>query len=99
MFAVTVQFTTHPGQLDAFLPLMRRQAANSLSLEPACHRFDVWTDPARPDTVLLYELYSDAAAFDLHVASDHFKAFAAAVEPIVAGKEIVTWATQEQIHG
>ena len=86
MFAVTVLFTLRPGEREAFLPLMRQQAANSLTLEPDCTHFDVWTDPARPEEVYLYELYTDAAAFDAHLASEHFKSFAAAVAPMLADR-------------
>lgn len=99
MFAVTVIFNVKPGGMATFLPLMRMQADNSLALEPECHHFDVWTDLARPDQVMLYEIYTDASAFDAHLASEHFKTFAAAVDPIIFHREIVTWATQEQING
>ncbi|MEL6476336.1 MAG: putative quinol monooxygenase [Pseudomonadota bacterium] len=97
MFAVVVTFHVHPGRMAEFLPLMRQNAANSLKLEPECHRFDVWTDAARPDQVYLYELYTNAAAFDAHLASTHFKAFAAKVEDMVARRDLDTWATQEDI--
>ncbi|MEM7508367.1 MAG: putative quinol monooxygenase [Pseudomonadota bacterium] len=95
MFAVTVIFTMRPGQIDAFLRLACAQATNSLRLEPGCHQFDIWTDPARPDQVYLYETYADAAAFDAHLASDHFKRFAEQTEPMVFDKQVATWAKQE----
>ncbi|MBY8976229.1 antibiotic biosynthesis monooxygenase [Rhodobacteraceae bacterium NNCM2] len=99
MFAVTVIFNVNQNDMAAFLPLVRAQAANSLELESDCHLFDVWTDPARPDQVMLYEIYTDAAAFDLHLATDHFKTFSAAVEPMLMGKEVATWARQEKLDG
>ncbi|MEM1276626.1 MAG: putative quinol monooxygenase [Pseudomonadota bacterium] len=95
MFAVTVIFEVKPGAMGQFLPRMRQQAADSLAREPGCTQFDVWTDPARPNDVFLYELYTDAAAFDTHLASDHFKSFAADVEAIVADKTLLTYAKQE----
>lgn len=95
MFAVTVTFTATPDGMAAFLPLVRAQAANSLRLEPECHRFDFWTDPARPDQVFLYEIYTDAAAFDAHLQSAHFKIFARETAPLVADKQVTTWATKE----
>lgn len=99
MFAVHVNFIVRIDKMAEFLPLMRKQAANSLALERECHQFDVWRDPARPEQVMLYELYTDAAAFDHHLASDHFKSFAAAVEPLIMNREIVTWSIQEEIDG
>ncbi len=92
MFAVVVTFQIAPGQMAAFLPRMRANAAASLRHEPGCHRFDVCTDPARPDEVFLYELYTDQAAFDAHLATDHFKAFDAEAGPMIAGKSVATYA-------
>ncbi|MEM0922766.1 MAG: putative quinol monooxygenase [Pseudomonadota bacterium] len=97
MFAVVVTFHVNQDRMPDFLPLMRRNAANSLRLEPECHRFDVWTDPARPDQVFLYELYSDAAAFETHLASAHFNTFAAAVADMVTRRDLDTWAVEEPL--
>ncbi len=91
MFAVTVVFTLKPGSAEAFLPLIKDNAATSLGDEPGCHQFDVCWDPMRPDEVFLYELYDDAAAFDAHLAADHFKAFSAASDALVANKQVRTY--------
>jgi autoinducer 2-degrading protein len=96
MFAVVVTFTLHPDQSGAFMPLMLGNAAQSLDLESACHQFDVCTDPANPDTVFLYELYTDAAAFQAHLASAHFKAFDAATTQMIASKDVRTFAKVSQ---
>ena len=92
MFAVIVTFQINPSDWAAFLPAMRDNAATSLAQEAGCHRFDVCTDPARPHEVFLYELYTDAAAFDAHLSSDHFKAFDARVAQMVASKSVATYA-------
>lgn len=91
MFAVTVTFQIVPGQGAAFLPLMTANAQASLADEPGCHRFDICTEPARPDEVFLYELYTDAAAFEAHLATPHFKEFDAATAAMIAAKEIKTF--------
>ena len=90
-FAVCVTFQVHLDQLADFLPLMKENATRSLQEEPGCMRFDVLTDPSRPGEVFLYELYSDAAAFDEHLASAHFKAFDKAVSGMIADKKIATF--------
>jgi quinol monooxygenase YgiN len=89
LFGLTVTFRLHLGQAAAFLPLMRANAAASLQNEPGCLRFDV----LQPETgdgheVFLYEVYTDAAAFDLHLASPHFIAFDTAVRGMVASKAV-----------
>ena len=95
MYAVTVTFKVAPDRFDAFLPLMEENARQSLRVEPGCRRFDVCTDPSLPDTVFLYELYEDRAAFDVHLASVHFKSFDAAVAPMILDKTVRCFA---QVH-
>ena len=41
--------------------------------------------------MFLYELYDDRAAFDAHLATPHFKAFAAATDAMIATRRIATW--------
>lgn len=91
MFAVTVLFQIKRGQMDAFLPAMRANAATSLEREPGCHHFDVCTDANAPDDVFLYELYADADAFQAHLESAHFREFDAAVSQMIISKEVRTF--------
>lgn len=95
-FAVTVTFTVKPGDMQAFMPLMLDNARVSLETEAACHQFDVATDPSIPDTVFLYEIYEDRAAFDHHLATPHFKVFDAAVAEMIAAKTVRTFAQVTQ---
>ena len=88
MFAVCVEIEIKPEALDPFLHAMAAQARKSLDLEPACQRFDVCVRDTR---VFLYELYDSAAAFDLHLASDHFKSFDAAVADMIDTKVVKTY--------
>ena len=91
MFAVVVTFEIKPGAMPSFLPAMTDNAQTSLASEPECHRFDVCTDQTRPNEVFLYELYSDRAAFDAHLASAHFKAFDRQVADWIASKDVRTY--------
>lgn len=90
-FAVVVTFQIKPGHLEPFLVLMRANAQSSLTQEPGCRQFDVATDPDSPGEVFLYEVYDDAAAFQVHLDSDHFKRFDAAVVDMVAHKHVRTY--------
>ncbi|UWR13342.1 putative quinol monooxygenase [Sulfitobacter mediterraneus] len=96
MFAVVVTFQIEPGQMQAFMPLMLENARASLSGEEGCHQFDVATDVARPNELFLYELYTDATAFELHKNAPHFKAFGAVAGPMIADKTITTYAQVQQ---
>jgi len=93
MYAVCVVLRLHPGKRDEFMPMIQKNARTSLLEEPACHRFDIASDSGDADAVFLYELYTDRAGFDTHLASDHFKLFDAASTHLVADKTIVTWDT------
>lgn len=92
MFAVVVTFQINPSDWAVFMPAMRANAATSLAKEAGCHRFDVCTDLARQHEVFLYELYTDAAAFASHLASDHFKSFDNQVGPMIVSKTVTTYA-------
>ncbi|WP_375254200.1 putative quinol monooxygenase [Yoonia sp.] len=96
MYAVCVSFRLEPGRMADFLPLMQANARRSLQQEQDCLQFDVLADETKPDEVFLYELYADRSAFDEHLISAHFKAFDAAVKPMIAAKEVQTWSEVAQ---
>jgi quinol monooxygenase YgiN len=91
MYVVTVEFGIDPAQWAQFMPLMLENARQSRSDEPGCRQFDVCVDPARPATVFLYELYDDRVAFDAHLATPHFKAFASATGKMIVHRQVATW--------
>jgi quinol monooxygenase YgiN len=88
MFVVTVAFRSVPDRAADFLAALRENAATSLRDEPGCHRFDVCTDPDDPAAFFLYELYTDADAFEAHKATPHFTAFDAVVRDWTAEKTV-----------
>jgi len=91
MLVVHVEFGIDPAKLEQFLPLMQDNARDSLALEPGCHQFDVTQDPRDPASIMLYELYDDAAAFDAHKAMPHYLAFIAATECMITSKTVRQW--------
>lgn len=92
MYAVIVTFQIKAGRMKAFMSAMTDNARTSLAEEAGCHRFDVCTDPSRPDEVFLYELYTDRATFDAHLAAAHCKSFDAHVANMIAAKNVRTYA-------
>ncbi len=92
MYAVCVSFRIQPGRVGHFMALIKDNATKSLEKEDGCRRFDVCTDPNRPDEVILYELYDSPDAFALHKASDHFARFDGSVVDMVAEKIVRTYA-------
>ena len=94
MFCVSVDFIVREDHLAAFLARMKRQAEESLALEPGCRTFEVWTAADRPGTVHLHEVYDDAAAFTAHLASAHFRSFDAEVADMLRDKIVTLWDRQ-----
>lgn len=90
-FAVVVTFTVRESEWEPFLTLMQANARTSRAVEPGCQQFDVCTDPDRPQEVFLYEIYDDAAAFEAHLASDHFATFDKATAKMILTKDVRTY--------
>ncbi len=91
MFVITVEFRIKNDFIEPFLSAMHGQAANSLKLETDCHYFDVAVSTENPLRIFLYEIYTDQAAFDHHLASEHFIDFNARVSEWVEHKEVNSW--------
>lgn len=91
MFVVVVNWQVAPENAPIFADMLTEQARNSLRLEGACRQFDICKDRDRPGHFLLYEIYDDAPAFDLHLATPHFKAFSDKSAPLTLDKQVRTF--------
>ncbi|MEM8540394.1 MAG: putative quinol monooxygenase [Pseudomonadota bacterium] len=91
MFVVVVTFQVKQDQMKEFLPKMLQNAEASLQNEVGCSQFDVCVDEAQSDIVFLYEVYSDRAAFDIHLSSTHFLEFDRVVAPMIETKQVQTF--------
>jgi quinol monooxygenase YgiN len=96
-FAITVAFELLEGAFPEFHRLVAENATLSVQLEPDCLRFDVLTpvDGAAATHVFLYEIYKDRAAFDLHLASEHFRQFDQRSRDLVISKTVLAYTVQE----
>ncbi len=88
MYIVSVHFQIKPDSLDAFLPLIYKQAENSLREEPDCLQFDVCRSTEDETHIYLYEKYTSRAAFEAHLNAPHYGPFNDAVTPMVADKQV-----------
>jgi (4S)-4-hydroxy-5-phosphonooxypentane-2,3-dione isomerase len=86
MFVVTVEFVIKAKFVNQFQKVILKQAHNSLISESACHRFDVFRDLQHGNVFFLYEIYTDEAAFEKHLSSQHFKEFDATIKEWVERK-------------
>ena len=88
MFVVCVEFQIEPGQTDAFLAAVRKNAEQSFNQEVGCQQFDVCQDRQFPNSVFLYEVYDDEAAFEIHKLTAHYGEFIQATGGMVVNKSI-----------
>lgn len=88
MFVILVDWRVAAADANRFAALLTEQAATSLATEVGCLTFDVCQDPSDPGAFTLYEVYTDAAAFDKHLASEHMARFAAQAEPLTVSKTV-----------
>ncbi len=91
MHVITVQFRVHPAKVEAFQAAVTQQAATSLAEEPGCLQFDVAVASDDPTYVFLYELYTDAKAFQVHLQQPHFKRFDETVKPWIVSKKVTAF--------
>ncbi len=91
MYVVSVEFIVQRQHAAAFRREVVANARVSRDTEPDCRQFDVCAMPDDPATIFLYEVYTDRAAFDAHLATPHFRAFDAAVGSWVARKTVRTF--------
>jgi (4S)-4-hydroxy-5-phosphonooxypentane-2,3-dione isomerase len=71
MYFVCVRIEVAPDRLDAFVDLVRFNAAHSRR-EPGCLKFDVLRSTENPLLFRLHEVYRDPAGFAAHQATAHY---------------------------
>ena len=87
MMTLFARVTVKPGQVDKFLHYLEADVQGSLA-EPGCLRFDVARDASDPHVFLLYEVYRDEAAYEVHARAPYFRAmFEQAGETLAAPPE------------
>lgn len=91
MYVVTVLFTIHEANWDAFRQAMLHNAQTSLAVEPGCRQFDVCFDDPGQWNIFLYEVYDSQADFAAHLETPHFLQFNAQTAAWVAGKQVRTF--------
>jgi quinol monooxygenase YgiN len=76
-----VEFLVRPGFTERFGELVLANARASIEREDGCRCFDVlMVQPKDTRRFVLYEIYDDEAAFDLHLRSPHYHSFAEAID-------------------
>ena len=82
MIARVVSIRVKPEFYEAFEAVTYQNHRGSVE-EPGVARFDVLRDEQNRGTYLLYEVYTSSEAVAAHKETDHYKAWRAAVEPMM----------------
>jgi autoinducer 2-degrading protein len=97
---LTVKHTAHlrvkSEAIELFRDRLSLHARTSLESESGCHQFDVYQDRSDSTLFLLIETYESEAAFELHRASAHYKAFRSDVAEWVTERTWWYWEPVEQ---
>lgn len=76
MYIVNARLLAKPGEEDTIIGAMREIVPASRA-EPGCVAYIAHQDISDPRRFMFYEQYDDEAAFQAHVASDHYRRWVA----------------------
>ena len=88
VYVVLVEFRLKPGMSERFRQMINENARASVRDEPGCRQFDVVVPDGEPESIVLYEIYDNAAAFDAHKKTPHFASFDRDSAALVASKKV-----------
>jgi autoinducer 2-degrading protein len=75
-FILVVEMDVVPAELDKYMVAIKENAIGCVK-EPGCREFNVTVSENDPNHLLLFEVFSNAAAWNEHRATDVFKKFQA----------------------
>ena len=65
--------------------------AKAARKEPGCRQFEVLVSPDDKTSIMLFEVYDDQKAFEVHQAGAAFKKYVAEAVPLLASRERHFW--------
>ena len=75
------------GEINAFIERARQHREMVLAREPECQRFDISIPEDDENTVNLYEVYADEAAFQHHLETSYMKAYMEDTTSMIESRE------------
>ncbi len=75
VFTVVARIRAAKGKGDALAALLAEQAAVVRKAEPGCLVYRFHRSTKDPELIMVYEMYADEAAFELHRDAPHLAAF------------------------
>jgi autoinducer 2-degrading protein len=88
LYVNAVDIDVVPGKIENYLAAIKEVGAASIKSESGCSEFDITVSQKDPNHLFIFEVYENAAAFDAHLKSDHYKKYAATAKDVVAKREV-----------
>ena len=76
-----------PDQFDKFMEAAKENAAASTK-DPGCREFNIVVSKDDPHHIMFFEVYDNAAALDIHRATDHFKKYQTVTKDMVTKRDV-----------
>lgn len=83
---LVVNIRVAPENVENFMQKLADNAREARK-EPGCRQFEVLVDPKDRTKIVLFEVYDDERAFELHQQTPHFKKYLAEAVPLLAARE------------
>jgi quinol monooxygenase YgiN len=78
-----------PEQLDAYKLILKEEIETSIRVEPGVLTLYAVSVKGHPEQIRLFEMYRDAASYEAHLQSPHFKAYKAQTHGMVKGLRLI----------
>jgi len=82
MLIVTAKVKLQEGKAEEFIEAVRAMQVKVLQ-DPGAIHYNLHRSTTDPNEFLFYERYEDEDAFDYHLSTDHLKALAAVIDPLM----------------
>ena len=89
-FVLQVAIRIKPENVDRWIKMAVENASEARK-EKGCRQFEVLVDPQDKTQVMLFEVYDDEKAFEVHQQTPHFKKYLAEAVPLLASRERHVW--------
>ncbi|MBN1319470.1 MAG: antibiotic biosynthesis monooxygenase [Thermoleophilia bacterium] len=83
MLIVTAKVKLQSGKSEEFLEAVRVMKPQVMQ-DPGAIQYSLHRSVEDPDTFIFYEQYESEEAFAYHLSTDHFKALAGTIDPLMA---------------
>jgi len=78
-----------PAQLDAYKLALKEEIETSIRVEPGVLTLYAVSLKEHPEQIRLFEMYRNAASYESHLQSPHFKSYKARTLPMVKGLRLI----------